>query len=1666
MKSNLYRKWLARFVVVLLFTTIALPFGPERRVLASACDGVTPGTSAQCPIFITDAPGLNAMRNNLAGHYALGADIDLSDYLSPTGAGYNDGDGWEPVGTGGDISNAFSGTLDGNGHTISNLQMNSTAGAVGLFGVTSGAAIRNIGLIDVNISGKGEDSDVGGLVGYIVGTTIENAYVTGSVEGADGVGGLAGYGLGVPTAPSRIRSSYVSAIVTGTGSAQAGGVVGRTEGHDISITNSYYNSSLAGFSGNGIGLTTSQMKHAASFLSWDFSAQGQWGILEGMTFPMHRTTLDQIVLDELAINDGEMVYEPEFAPHIATYSSRVTGEVDSVKVAASSGSSRANVLIDGEDLDSKVISLVPGVNNVDIKVSTDVAVPGADTNPFEAAYTLQVIREDGIDYAHRITTASQLAAIGTAPYALSGIYELMNDLDLAGLDWNPIGDGGQPFAGTFEGNRHVIRHLTVDSSDDYAGLFGASSGSIRNIGLENAAISGGNRVGGLVGSNTGIISNAYVKGNVTGDEHVGGLVGLNSGAANVTFTYAAGHVSGNAHTGGLIGGTTSGVVDDSYWDAEIGSLLISGGGEGKSTADMKLPATYEGWDWDDSWAMIRGTTYPMFVESFDAVKLQSLAATAGDAELTWISGAFSPSQGVYELLADRYMDSVTITAAPADSNATVTIGTTESVSEQMAVTVGSNEIVVTTTGVFGKPDGEYRLIIEVPAPELIDFEVPEAGLYGIGDTLAFTVGYGVDMEVTGAPTIPVMIGEGADATTVYAVYAGQPVGQRNKLLFTYVVQEGLAYDSAIEIGTEIGLPDGAEIHVAGTDIAVQPNLPTKATTGIIIDAVRPEITLTQQPSAPTIDLVEVQVDADGTGSALTAIKWAKGLRAPEYFATEGTLLVGDSFQTDENGTYSVFAKDEAGNNAVATIDIDNIVAGMTQLTGFDVPAAGYYGIGDTLTFIVSYAGNVDVAGAPTIPVMIGEGADATTVYADYDGQPAGERNKLIFTYEVQEGLAYDSAIEIGTEIGLPDGAEIHVADTDIAVQRNLPTRDTTGIVIDAVRPEILLTQQPANTVPTNESIAITVNADGTGSAIAAVKWAEGLRTKAYFAAEGIELSEDSFRADANGTYSVFAQDEAGNSFVATIEIGNIIKTMPQISLTATLAEGSRSVSVSALAEAHGDINRITKLNWMPGSRSVADFADGTSGTDIMTDGLFIVTENDAYTVYAKDAAGNEEVAEIRISNIWNPVFYPVPIKNQELQLNYTDFGIQLIVDSSIISKETLEDGTVVEHVILTDKILERVLDALGKAAGTFVSIVVDDSEQAVQVQFPASSLFKLKAAYPAATVEVRLNASSYELQVSALPLESMPSATHVNIAIGQIAGQQKESLERAANNAGLKRISHAVSYEVTVSSDGRIEEIRDFGGVYIVRAIVLDEGRSDGTIVAVLYDPATGELNFAPAVTRARDDGTPEMAIKVPHNSIYAIMEADDKSYSDLDGHWAKTSVELLASKLIVNGVSATEFAPNSSITRAEFTSLLVRGLGLKVGQSAQSAIFHDVAQGDWHAAAIEAGVRAGLVRGVSENNFAPDRFMTREQMAVMLSNALAVLGYAPIHPDQAPTVLDKFEDHTTISPWAKAAVAQAANAGIISGMTGDSFAPSNFATRAQAALMLRRFLQYVEFLD
>lgn len=175
------------------------------------------------PYQIETAAQLDAVRGYLTAHFILVADINLD--VAP----YNEGEGWEPIGT----SDApFTGGFDGKGHSIVNLLINrSDQDYIGLFGNASNAQFSNLSL-QVNITGK---SQVGGLVGNLEPGAIMAVHIHGSVIGTGHtVGGLAGRIREVP-----ISSSHTIAVVSGGsetygGGADIGGLVGNVQ-NDSSI---------------------------------------------------------------------------------------------------------------------------------------------------------------------------------------------------------------------------------------------------------------------------------------------------------------------------------------------------------------------------------------------------------------------------------------------------------------------------------------------------------------------------------------------------------------------------------------------------------------------------------------------------------------------------------------------------------------------------------------------------------------------------------------------------------------------------------------------------------------------------------------------------------------------------------------------------------------------------------------------------------------------------------------------------------------------------------------------------------------------------------------------------------------------------------------------------------------------------------------------------------------------------------------------------------------------------------------------------------------------------------------------------------------------------------------------------------------------------------------
>ncbi len=301
---------------------------------------------------------------------------------------------------------------------------------------------------------------------------------------------------------------------------------------------------------------------------------------------------------------------------------------------------------------------------------------------------------------YQISSTEQMNEIGNNPDDWNKHFILTADIDMndiAAAEYNII----EAFSGTFDGNNHTISNFKLTTTREmYTGLFGSVSGFIRNLGLidpnifaeggivgslaghldqgiitncyaKRAIVSGGNIIGGLVGSNdsdilecysTGIVSGnssvgglvgrisegtvkrCYSKAGVSGNRSVGGLVGITvHERSEITNSYANGSVEGDTYIGGLAGqveqgnaykcystGSVSGNrsvggfvgnirflgnVLRCFWDIQTSGQLTDPGGTGKTTEEMQTISTFTSLSWDfwNIWTICEGTNYPVLL---------------------------------------------------------------------------------------------------------------------------------------------------------------------------------------------------------------------------------------------------------------------------------------------------------------------------------------------------------------------------------------------------------------------------------------------------------------------------------------------------------------------------------------------------------------------------------------------------------------------------------------------------------------------------------------------------------------------------------------------------------------------------------------------------------------------------------------------------------------------------------------------------------------------------------------------------------------------------------------------------------------------------------------------------------------------------------------------
>lgn len=177
--------------------------------------------------------------------------------------------------------------------------------------------------------------------------------------------------------------------------------------------------------------------------------------------------------------------------------------------------------------------------------------------------------------------------------------------------------------------------------------------------------------------------------------------------------------------------------------------------------------------------------------------------------------------------------------------------------------------------------------------------------------------------------------------------------------------------------------------------------------------------------------------------------------------------------------------------------------------------------------------------------------------------------------------------------------------------------------------------------------------------------------------------------------------------------------------------------------------------------------------------------------------------------------------------------------------------------------------------------------------------------------------------------------------------------------------------------------------------------------------------------------------------------------FSDLTSvSWAKDAIENLAGAGIIKGVSGTLFKPNNTITKAEFTTIVVRAFGFETAPVGSLA---DVKANKWYYKDVMIAENLGIISGDEKDRFYPEAAITREEIAMILFKALEASGKDFKTHDNA--VLEKFKDRNNISPHAVSSMAALVGEGVIEGLSGNTIGPRYTATRAQAAVFLYRLL-------
>lgn len=340
---------------------------------------------------------------------------------------------------------------------------------------------------------------------------------------------------------------------------------------------------------------------------------------------------------------------------------------------------------------------------------------------------------------------------------------------------------------------------------------------------------------------------------------------------------------------------------------------------------------------------------------------------------------------------------------------------------------------------------------------------------------------------------------------------------------------------------------------------------------------------------------------------------------------------------------------------------------------------------------------------------------------------------------------------------------------------------------------------------------------------------------------------------------------------------------------------------------------------------------------------------------------------------------------------------------------TMPKGTDKVQMHLSESTLEKMV------SGEVKHLTVNGSF--AKVVFDKNAIFEIK------------KQSSGNVTVNIIPVKKLSKAAEKLIG-------KRPVYDISLRSGNGKKITAFGNGTATVFLSYKAEKNEAIGGLY---AVYVDEKEKASRIEVSAYDVNSGSVIFT-----------------TNHLSIYGVgYTAPSEKYGDTKNHWAKDYIDYVAGRGLITGSTENTFSPNEKMTRGMLVTALGRLAGVN-GKNYDTNSFSDVQKDSPYRPYIEWAYSKGIVYGIGDGTFAPDKSITREEMAIIFER------YAKVTGCKIPVTREAsvYEDKENIGTEYRAAVKAMQQAGIMMGIDGNRFNPKGTATRAEVSAMLSRYIK------